>query len=195
MTPAPPTPTPLTPEQLAAIGLAQARSTKIRRAATVAKIDGSVMAVFTVVCAASILFDPVTSIPLSLALGLVTYNAFRGAAGLRRFDPAAPRLLAWNQLLLAASVIIYALYSLYTGLKGSADLDKSYREIAALDPEMGKMLQDTSRLIVEILYITLIAGTVVAQGLTAWYYASRAKLLQAYLAQTPKWVLDLQQRL
>jgi hypothetical protein len=188
----PAAPPPLTPDQLGAIQLAHTRSTKLRRAAVVAKIDASVMAVFTAFCLLSALFDPVTGIVLGAALGLVTFNSFRGAAGLRRFDPAAPRLLAWNQLILAVSVIVYALYALYTGLRGNAELDKSYREIAALDPDMGKMLQDTSRLIVQILYVSLIAGTVVAQSLTAWYYASRAKLLRTYLAQTPPWVIELQ---
>ncbi len=45
-----------------------------------------------------------------------------------------------------------------------------------------------------LIYGALIAGTLAAQGLTAWYYHSRQKYLAAYLRDTPPWIIDLQKK-
>jgi hypothetical protein len=188
----PPAPAPLTPEQLAAIELAHVRSRKLRRAGTVATVDAALMAVFTGFCFLSALFDPVSGIALGVLFAVVTWNSFRGAAGLKRMDLGAPRLLAWNQLLLAVAIIVYAAYALYSALRGSPALERQYQQIAELNPDIGRMLRNTTRVIYQAVYLGLIGGTVVAQGLTGWYYATRARPMRAYLHETPRWVLDLQ---
>jgi hypothetical protein len=48
------------------------------------------------------------------------------------------------------------------------------------------------KMIAELIYGSLIAGTLIFQGLNALYYFTRAKLLRAYLAETPAWVVELQ---
>ncbi len=46
--------------------------------------------------------------------------------------------------------------------------------------------------VVVAFYGTIIALTVVVQGLNAFYYFSRRKYVDAYLRDTPDWVLDLE---
>ncbi|HEY4330192.1 MAG TPA: hypothetical protein VGN88_10690, partial [Phycisphaerae bacterium] len=52
--------------------------------------------------------------------------------------------------------------------------------------------EDLDRLFAELVYGTLIIGTIIAQGLEALYYSSRKKYLDAYLDQTPEWIVELQ---
>ena len=44
------------------------------------------------------------------------------------------------------------------------------------------------------IYGGLIAGTLVFQGLNSFYYFTRRKHLEAYLIETPEWVVELQRR-
>ena len=53
-------------------------------------------------------------------------------------------------------------------------------------------LDQTYRLFVVAVYGTVIVLSVVFQGLNALYYFTRRKHVEAYLQDTPKWVLDLQ---
>jgi hypothetical protein len=185
---------PLTPEQLLIVKRAAERSKKIRRAASVATLDGSIMALFTAVCLASAIFDFWSGILLGIALGIVTINSFRGAAGIRRFDPSAARLLTFNQFFLAFSVIVYAAIALYLATRTPLLADPQLKQIKELDPTMAANIQSLTDLVTKTLYIGLIVGTAIAQGLTAWYYWSRKKMIEDYLEQTPGWAVDLQKQ-
>ena len=191
--PAKNTPSPmLTPEQMREIQLARDRAKKVLRAATVAKIDGGITAFFAVGALASF-FMGVEGFILGLALAFVAFSSFKGAKRLAQFDPAAPQSLALNQVLLAASIILYAAYSLHKGLSGQSDLAKQLGSLgeSSVDSTIGN-IEGLYRLIYWVLYGGLILGTIVAQGLAALYYATRAKYLRAYLDETPQWVIDLQ---
>lgn len=48
------------------------------------------------------------------------------------------------------------------------------------------------RLIMAAVYGMVIVLSVLFQGLNAFYYFSRRKHVEAYLQQTPEWVVDLQ---
>jgi hypothetical protein len=183
----PPAPV-LTPEQTRAIELGRQRAQKIRRAATVSKIDGGIMAFFAAGALASICLGWEGFI-LGIALTIVSVNSFRGAARLTRMDLTAPAFLAINQFFLAASIIIYALYCLHAGLTSKPDEVQQLLRQLSSDPQTNDEL---NRLYYWVLYGLLIIGTVVAQGLAALYYGSRAKYLKAYLRDTPQWVVDLQ---
>jgi len=43
-----------------------------------------------------------------------------------------------------------------------------------------------------LIYGGLILGTLLFQGLNAWYYFTRGKHVQTYLDATPSWIIDLQ---
>jgi hypothetical protein len=173
------------------IELGKQRAQKIRRAANVSKIDGGIMAFFAVGALASILFQSWSGFILGCALAVVSFNSFRGAKRLEQLDRTAPAFLAINQFFLAGSIIIYALYSLREGLAGQSDLVK---QLGGGGPGDGgaAQIEQLYQLIVWVLYGGLMIGTIVAQGLAALYYASRAKYVRAYLDQTPQWVVDLQ---
>jgi mannose/fructose/N-acetylgalactosamine-specific phosphotransferase system component IIC len=51
---------------------------------------------------------------------------------------------------------------------------------------------DLVHLAITILYSSLIAVAIFAQGGTALYYFSRQKYLQRYVQETPAWILEMQ---
>ena len=156
----------------------------------VATIDAWLTAIFAGLTALSGLFS-IVGLILGLALGVIAWNAFRGASELKQFNPAAPRRLALNQLALAGLLISYAVYSIFT-----ASLSSEFGAAMA-DPELARMLGPIDQfihLITILVYGGLIIGTTLAQGLAALYYAGRAKHLHAYRAATPEWILQIQRR-
>jgi hypothetical protein len=195
--PPPPSPEPkaasgvpaLTPEQLTVIQQAEQRAKKIKQAVVVARIDGGLTAFFGIVGILSICLGWVGPV-VGLFFFVLAFNSFRCAGKLAKFDVRAPGMLAMNQLYLAAVIIAYALYQLYAGLNGDAGSLKELEQVGLSGAEIADMM----RSITKIIYLSLIAGTVVAQGLTAMYYASRRKYVEAYRRETPPWIIDLQGR-
>lgn len=184
---------PLTPEQLEAVRIANERARKIRRTATIARTDGGITALFAVCAILSFCMGwegPV----LGVILGAVALNAFRGAKRLVAFDADAPAILALNQLYLAGAIILYALYELHAGLSGSsgllATMGLSEHELdsAVSSPFLLWILKGG---IYWLIYGGLIVGTILAQGITALYYRARSKNLDQFLKETPRWVIDV----
>jgi len=129
---------------------------------------------------------------IGIFLGFIAFRSFRGAAGLKRYDRAAPMTLAMNQLVLASGIILYAAYQLWAIANGHSGLMEDIRSQLTVP---GFQLDDTISLLASVLkltYILLIVGTIIFQGLTARYYRSCLKVLDEYLTQTPQWVIDLQ---
>jgi hypothetical protein len=178
---------PLSPEHLTAIADARIRGRKIRRAASVAALSGWTMAIFAVITLVGGLFGDWVSLLLGAALGVVTFNELRGAAQLRRFEPAGARLLGYNQLGLAALLVLYAgymlVYTLYHPLLESAGQSTG-------DAQMDAMLGDFSRTAGLVLYGGVALFGLIGPGLTALYYFTRAKLVRTMVAQTPPWVIE-----
>jgi len=190
-------PGPLSPAHLVELESAKGRQKKIRRAMTVATVDAWISAIFaglTLVCS---ILSPI-GLVLGAALAGVAFNSFRAAARLRKFDVAAPRRLAINQLALAAILLTYAGYSLYVAAHAPSPTMAAVGndpQIAAQLASMMGSLDDLVWLIYLAVYGGLIVGTIAAQGSAALYYYSRGKILAAYLAQTPAWILEVQTRL
>jgi hypothetical protein len=186
----------LTPEQLGEIARAKQRGVKVQRAVRVATTDAWITAIFA---AGAILTScgGIDQLAIGIALAFVAYNSFRGAAGLKRFDLAAPGRLAFNQVFLASAIILYAAYEFWLVSTGKSALlqalagNTSYSGLG----DMGQSVDSIRDLIVwalKLTYVLLMLGTIVGQGLTALYYRSRRRLLDDYLHQTPQWVVDLQ---
>ncbi len=190
---------PLTPEHLAQITQATLRAKKIRKAGSVATANGRILAVFSV---GSFLFAAVSLVSgefdvigliMGAGLGLAAWNEFRGRAMLGRFDVRACRVLGWNQLGLMALVIGYAGWMLGRSLWGP----DPYAEAMAGEPMLAGPLGSINQLYRTLslaFYGGLIAATVIFQGLNALYYFTRRKYVEAYLRQTPEWVVQLQRR-
>jgi hypothetical protein len=180
----------LNPDQVRELLEAQARVSKLRRAANVARFDGWTVGFFAAI---TILtgFTSASALLLGTGMAIVAYVEFDGATKLRRLFPHAPRRLAINQACLGTMLILYALWQLYVGMSTASH----YATLAGGDPQMAKMLapvESITRAVTIAVYVTLIAVAISMQGGTALYYLSRQKLLEQYVRATPKWILDLQ---
>ena len=191
-----PQPGPLSPEHYVQFEAAQARGAKVRKIARVATFGGWLGAVFA---ASALLFGllgslmdqslDVVSVGLGLALGIVAFNEFRGAAMVRKLDVRATTLLGFNQLFLLASITVYCLWNMFwsptvTGQSsGNAEVDEMLAGYSGLEQTVKLGL-----------YGAVIVGTLLAQGLTAMYYFGRSRTLREYIKQTPPWIVALQRR-
>jgi hypothetical protein len=190
---------PLTPEQMQMIAAAQRRHRKIRGAGRMALINvfllGSVGAVSLLAALGALLAGSVDPAGLVMGAGLtaLAWNEYRGRRLLLGLQPKGPIILGWNQLALLGLVVGYAAIMLAQALSGP----NPYDEIIRAEPMAERMVGDIGRLYRQIsilLYGSLIAATLVFQGLAAWYYFSRGRLLRDYLHQTPGWIVELQRR-
>src|ERR1035437_512508 len=181
---------PLSAAHFSEIEIANKRAKKIRRATRIAQTDAWICAIFAGLTLLSGLFS-LSALLLGLGMAFCAFNAFRGAKRLQLFDSSAPRLLALNQLLLAAALILYAIYSLWAASHGKS----AFAAAIAAEPGIASGLGNLEQLewvIYVAIFGGLIIGTTIAQGLAAIYYITRRKHLAAYVAQTPAWILAMQ---
>jgi hypothetical protein len=176
-------PSPLHLEEIAA---AKQRAKPLRKAVTVAVLDGWGLAIFGGIT----ILTGLTSFP-TLALGcgmcLAAQFEFRGATRLRRLDTRALHSLARNQLALGAALFAYALWCMLT--------PESLTQAVAATPELNSMMrpiEDLARVIHTIVYGVIMLVAVFAQGGTAMFYRRRERQLHEYLAQTPAWLVQAQ---
>jgi len=176
---------PLTSEQKQAIEDARARARTFAGAAKVAAFNGWTFGFFAVV---SILFG-LFSLPgflVGVGLAVVTRNEFVGRRRILGYEPAGFELLWRNQIGLMALIIAYCVWSLYRTV---AFPDPALAELTEL---LGEGTDELMRSLTQVMYAAVIVATVIFQGLNARYYFVRVARLEAYLRETPAWVLDLQ---
>ena len=136
------------------------------------------------------LFD-VTTFILGSVLAVVAWNELTAAKLLRRLDIRAPARLSWNQLALGAALLVYASWGIYFALNAPSP----YESYMSQGGQMAEMLESIAALntfVAVAVYVALIPGSIVIQGGTAWYYATRSRHLREYLLHTPPWILDIQ---
>ena len=183
---------PLTPEHHQELALAGQRAQKVRRAAHVATFNGWVTGVLAF-CSAPFALFGMTGVLVTIALSAVAYNEFRGRKRLLQFDPSGASVLGWNQVGLLAMIILYCLWMIYAGLTGTNSLTAELRAQPELANALGSMdVEQLYRSLVLLVYGTVIALSLVFQGLNALYYFTRRRHVEAYLRETPQWVLELQ---
>lgn len=175
----------LSAEQRQALEDARVRAGKVVGAAKVAAFNGWSIGAFAVLTILFGLTNPVVLI-LGVGMGVVARNEFRGRDGIRRFEPEAARKLGKNQVGLMSLIIAYCIWSIARGATAVPD-----PELAQLQ-ELTGVGTDLVRQLTVLVYVAVIAVTVIFQGLNARYYFKRAGMIEAYLAQTPPWVVDLQ---
>jgi hypothetical protein len=174
-------------EQLAAARIA---AKKIRRAVSYATFDAWTIAIFAAGSFACGLIGGVSGVVLGMAMAAIAWVEFKAVARVRRLDPAAARTLAWNQLAFSGMLILYALWSLHSVPTMSSVASE-------LGPDAGDMdsgqIDSWLRIGWFLMYGTLIAVAVFAQGGTALYYFSREKHIKEYVETQPPWVIQMQQ--
>lgn len=187
--PLPPPASGFTDEQVRQLTEARRRAGKIRRAALVASIDGWSIAIFAAlsfICGLSSLVGML----MGVGMGIVAYIELRGGGRLRRLDLGAARMLAWNQVGLAMLLIAYGLWNLFQPAGQGV-----YAALKGADPALVELLgpiEHLERVLRLAVYGGLILVALFAQGGMALYYFTRVRHLEAYLMQTPAWIIQLQ---
>ena len=175
------------PEHIGALAEASRRTKKIRRCVSIANFGGWTAAVFGAFSLLGLAFSfSLASLFITVALGVVAWGEFRGAAMVRRFDPAGARRLALNQVVFGAALFIYSVWCLIQGLRGGGISS----ELASGNPEADAMIANIGRMVNLALYGSLAVVAIVGPGLTAWYYASREKLIRQFRDQTESSVVE-----
>ena len=185
---------PISPEQLQELTQADERERPLLLARKLAALNGFGMGLCAVLVFALGIFDPPSWL-LAVVLGVLARTELRGRRLLERYDPSALPLLCRNQVALVGTVWIYALCSIYFGLRGPSPLTQILEE----HPDLAEMLstadvlhdaQKYYRYGLVAFYGLVIVVTTAFQGGTALYYASRRKHLDHFLARTPDWVVE-----
>ena len=184
---------PLTQEHHQQLALANGRAKRIRRAARVAAFNGWVFGIFSALSAPFAPFS-LAGFLVTAGLAVIAYNEFRGRKRLLEFDPSSGTLLGWNQVALLTLIVVYCLWMLFRGLTGAGPFAaemQAHPEIAAAVGSLDEF-DHLYRVLVVIVYGTVILLSVIFQGLNALYYFSRRKYVEAYVEETPGWVLQVQ---
>jgi len=181
----------LSPEHLQQIAFAQKRATKIRRAVKVARFDGWAAGVFGALTLLGGMFGSPVAFVLGSGMIVVAFIELKAAKRLHQLDATAVKTLAWNQVLFGSLLLAYAAYSLWGVYHDKSEISQ---QLAGM-PEMGALgndLDQLTRMIGVLIYGVLAAVAIFGQGGTALYYLTRKKYVDAYLRETPAWIIDAQ---
>jgi len=127
------------------------------------------------------------------ALAALAWNELRGRSLLSRIQLRACGVLGWNQLALMAIVLVYSTWMIGQAIWGPSPYDEAIAQEKMLARSLGS-INALHKIISVAIYGGLIVATLVFQGLNSAYYFTRRKHVEAYISQTPDWVLQLQRR-
>lgn len=184
-------PGPLASDQLAQLASARRRAGKIRRAVATARFSGWTTAIFGGLTLIGGIFG-LPALLLGLAMVACAANELRAAAHLRALDPRAPRRLAWNQVVLCGALCAYCGWNLCNALASGPGAAIEGLPAGSGAEDLLADVDAMTRGITVMVYAAAIVACVLVQGLTALYYASRARHLREYIKGTPSWVIDVQ---
>lgn len=180
---------PLTPAHHRAIAEAKLRRKKLNRAMGFATYNTWSFAAIAAMSLLIAVFSP-SSLIAVLCLAALAWNEHRGRRQLQQLDEKGPRTLGYNQLAFCALIAVYCIYQLFNAIFGS----DPYAEQIAQTPELEQML-DPMRELIQVATIAAYSAVLVLgvgmQGLMAWYYFSRVRMLREYLRETPGWIVEL----
>lgn len=185
---------PLSASHRRELAVARDRVRPIRSTARVAAFNAWSSAVIAALSVPFSIGSPV-GMALTVGIAIVAFNEFRGRKKLLNFEPAGASLLGWNQLGLLAMITVYCLWMMNTSLAEGSSLSAEIKGLAELDSSLaGTMdsLQPMIRQAVRGFYLGVIVISTLFQGGTALYYFSRRRLIEAFIAETPDWVRDIE---
>ncbi|QNN22977.1 hypothetical protein HED60_12095 [Planctomycetales bacterium ZRK34] len=143
--------------------------------------------IFLAICCVPFVLMDTTNIFVGVVVGGVGVVELIGRGRILQMDPTAGRMLAINQLVLMAAILIYCAWSIYVGLQYPSEL--------ATNPDLKSLNFDIAGLektLIWVLYGTVAAGSVIYQGLCALFYLNTGRRLRDYIQQTPPWIIQLQ---
>jgi len=187
--PHPPSPQ-LSEENLRQLAEARKSLRKIKRAMSVARFDGWTIGIFAGLTVLLGITDW-TNIVMGLALGTIATIELLGAKRLGRLEPQATRMLGFNQLVLGAGLMVYAVWRMHAEMTGHGELAAAVGSDANLAQALAPY-QNLTKQIAVMFYGCLIAIAILGMGAMARYYFSRGKYVQKYLKETPGWIIAMQ---
>jgi uncharacterized membrane protein HdeD (DUF308 family) len=156
----------------------------IARAAAIGRKNGLSLLVFGVL---SLLFSLPSFELVGLAIGAILTTTGiveqRTSRRLAHADPTAPKILARNELVLMAGLLVYCVLKLTV-------LRETGEDLAAELGGRGDLLVDVEALtqsLSEVVYLTCMAVTLLYQGGMARYFLRRRTMIDAYLRESPEW--------
>jgi hypothetical protein len=195
---------PLSERDFALLAAAGRRSRALRRAARLATTNGVSLIVCAMLCLFGAAFEA-WLLGAAVVLGASAAVELRGADMLRKLDARAPRWLALNQGALWIAIAIYCAAQVVSGLRSGSGVD----EIARAYPQLAEPMRDALKAngmsldaldtayrgAVVFFYAAVLGVSALYQGSCAYYYWTRAPILEAQRAETPAWVLEAERRL
>ena len=158
-----------------------------------AAFNGWTIGVIAALSAQFALFS-VAGMLTTAGLYVLAFIEFRGRRRLLQYDPSGATLLGWNQIGLLTLILAYCLWQLWTGLNGPSSLAAELQAQPELGDALGSLEEVDSlyKDVVIAFYGTVIALSVIVQGVNAFYYFTRRKHVVACVRESPEWVLDLE---
>ena len=183
-----PVPPSLSPEQMAQLQVTRKNFAKVRRATTMALVDGWTTAIFGGLTTLLSL-GSVPALVLGLGMVIIGYLQLRSTARLKRLDAGSLKQMAVHQIALGILLCAYGAYSLWQVKHNPPFI--AARMVS--DPEMAEIVENLAQQLFVSLYVSLMVVALAGGGLMALYYYTRRKYVHAYRDQTPRWITDLQQ--
>ena len=152
---------------------------RVRRARAVARFNGWSAIILGVPAAIFGIFS-LTSLIVGAALIALGFRELRLGDRLTKLDPAACRGLAVNQIVLLAGVLVYCAWMAHAGLTGPTLGDRA-PELESLAAGTTESIDALVRTATLAIYATVAALSLVFQGFTARYYATRRQHIQTLL--------------
>ena len=195
-------PAPLTDDQLVELGEANMRLSRFHRAARAAHraavgllIFGVLTAIPQFVPGAGFSFTASVMGVWMIVAGCVEYW---GEQNILRLRSGVFKKLMMNQLLLGAMfIVISGWWMLGVAMSGNSQMAQLNH---TLGPYLGGgsvnvsgQIDETVKACLYVMYGSVGAFGLICQGSMAIYYARRERLLQAYLTETPEWIVKIQQ--
>ncbi|MHC5210361.1 MAG: hypothetical protein ACYTG2_06565 [Planctomycetota bacterium] len=178
----------LSSEERELLQAAVALHAPLARAARLGAANGLGYAIFGVL---TLLFSVFGLDLVGLALGAVLLTVGilerRGAASLRHADPAAPGLLARNELVLMGAIVLYATLRLTILRDDSAALEQQLGDTSALGIDVGELMESMNTMV----FATVAAVALLYQGGMARYFLLRRPMLDEYVSTCPDWAREV----
>jgi hypothetical protein len=192
---------PLSPRQLEQLSEAHKRTKEVLVAINLANFNFWSFAICAVLSLV-VLFFYRTGLVVAVCLTVLAYNEFKGGKRLRNFEPKGGLLLFYNQLGCFVLIALYCLWQIATCYLNPTPFDEpaqlnsiisqvlSSSGISDSELDPGQMNQ-LYRSYITFFYVAIIALSGVFQGLCAWTYYRRYRLLETFLRQTPRWIISV----
>lgn len=191
----------LSPVQLEQVARAKRCVKPIFGAVALATFNFWCFAISAALSLFAVFFYP-SGLVVTACLTLAAYNEQRGRGLLREFEPKGGLLLSYNQLAFLLLVLLYCSWRIVDCYIRPAPFD----EYAQYKSVISQLLSESSvsgtdldldgltalyKTYVMLSYAAIMALSSVIQGLCAWIYFRRYRLLKEFLQSTPNWVIDV----